>query len=141
MLVIGCEQLERTFHFVSDDGDHWSRVQDGPALENAGWHNYYTRPACLAPMGAGWLFVYEGSHYSWHDPGYNIATGLAYTLDLVDFMDLTPSEPLLKSSTPGDYHTWRYSHWMVMGEELWAYAECARPNNTNETRPFRIPMK
>ena len=138
MLVIGCDRVERTYHFVSDDGEQWSRANEGPALDVGGWHDFYTRPACLVPMGAGWLFVYEGSHLSWHDPSYNIATGLAYTLDLVNFTDLTPSAPLLKSTTQGDYHTWRYSHWMRVGDELWAYAEVARPNNTNEIRLFRL---
>ena len=139
MFVIGCERLERTFHFTSEDGESWVRANEGPALATGGWHNYYTRPACLVPMGAGWLFVYEGSHYTWHDPGYNIATGLAYSLDLVSFTDLTPEEPLLVSTTPGDCHTWRYSHWLRVEDELWAYAEVARPNNTNETRLFRLP--
>ena len=140
MLVIGCQsEVERTYHFVSDDGDAWEPVGDGLAFGCAGWHNFYTRPACLVPMGAGYLFVYEGSHNTWPDPPYNIATGLAYTLDLETFTDLTYSAPLLKSTTPGDYHTWRYSHWLWVGNELWVYAECARPNNTNEIRLFRLP--
>ena len=140
MLVIGCQsEVERTYHFTSDDGETWEPVGRGLAFECAGWHNFYTRPACLVPMGVGHLFVYEGSHNTWHDPPYNIATGFAYTLDLKTFTDLTPSEPALKSTTPGDYHTWRYSHWLWVGDELWAYAECARPNNTNEIRLFRRP--
>jgi len=140
MLVIGCGRVERTYHFVSGDGEAWSSVGEGPAFDCAGWHNFYTRPACLVPMGAGYLFVYEGSHSSWHDPPYNIATGLAYTLNLEDCVDLTPGEPLLRSTTPGDYHTWRYSHWLWVDGELWAYAEVARPNNTNEIRLFRLPV-
>ena len=140
MLVIGCQrEVERTYHFTSDDGETWAPVGDGLAFECSGWHNFYTRPACLVPMGAGYLFVYEGSHNTWYDPPYNIATGLGYTLDLETFIDLTPSEPALQSTTPGDYHTWRYSHWLWVGDELWAYAECARPNNTNEIRLFRLP--
>jgi hypothetical protein len=38
------------------------------------------------------------------------------------------------STTPGDYHTWRYSHWMRVGNEVFVYFEAARPNNTNEIR-------
>jgi len=142
MLVIGCQrEVERTYHFTSRDGETWAPVGDGLAFECAGWHNFYTRPACLVPMAAGDLFVYEGSHNTWHDPPYNIATGLAYTLDLETFTDLSPSRPLFRSTTPGDYHTWRYSHWLWVGDELWAYAEVARPNNTNEIRLFRLPRR
>ncbi len=140
MLVIGCGRVERTYHFASDDGEAWAKVAGGLAFDVGGWHNFYTRPACLVPTGAGCLFVYEGSHSTWHDPAYNIATGLAYTLDLETFFDLTPDAPMLKSTTAGDYHTWRYSHWLRVGDELWAYAEVARPNNTNEIRLFRLPI-
>ena len=138
MLVIGYGRVERTYHLVSDEGIAWTPVGGGLAFDVGGWHNFYTRPACLVPTGAGYLFVYEGSHVTWHDPPYNIATGLAYSLDLETFVDLTPDAPLLKSTTPGDYHTWRYSHWLRVGDELWAYAEVARPNNTNEIRLFRL---
>ena len=134
MFVIGCDRIERIHHFTSADGESWQPARNGPVMENAGWHNCYTRPACVLPMTVGYLFVYEGSNLLWRDPVYNIATGLAYSPDLETFIDLTPNEPLLKSTTPGDYHTWRYSHWLVVGEEVYAYFEAARPNNTNEIR-------
>ena len=134
MLVIGCDALERAYHLVSNDGDQWEFAGDNPILENAGWHNFYTRPACLLPLDVGYLLVYEGSHTTWRDPVYNIATGLAYSPDLEEFIDLTPDEPLLKSTTPGPYHTWRYSHWLPVGDRVHVYFEAARPNNTNETR-------
>lgn len=140
MLVIGYDRLERAYHFVSDDGDDWQPVGDGnPILENTGWHNCFTRPACAFPMAIGWMVVYEGSHITWRDPSYNIATGLAYSPDLRTYIDLTPTEPLLKSTTPGDYHTWRYSHWMNIGEDMWVWFEATRPNTTNETRVARFP--
>jgi hypothetical protein len=141
MLVIGTDEVERTYHFVSDDGDRWRSTTAGPAFDCGGWHDFYTRPACLLPVGVGYLFVYEGSHVTWPDPSYNIATGLAFTTDLRSFTDLTPDAPILKSTTPGAYHTWRYSHWLWVGEELWVYAEVARPNNTNEIRLFRLPKQ
>lgn len=139
LFVIGYGRVERTYHFVSGDGEAWSAAGDGPAFDCWGWHNFYTRPACLVPTGAGYLVVYEGSHSSWHDPAYNIATGLGYSLCLETIVDLTPDRPLLRSTTPGHYHTWRYSHWLWVDGELWAYAEVARPNNTNEIRLFRLP--
>ena len=87
------------------------------------------------------LYIFlEGSHSTWYDPVYNIATGLAYSFDLNHFIDLTPDEPLLRSTTPGDYITWRYSHWMWVEGQIMAYAEVARPNNTNEIRLFIITL-
>jgi len=134
MFVIGFDRVERIYQFVSEDGESWVPAADGPVLDNTGWHNFYTRPACVLPMAVGYLLVYEGSSITWRDPVYNIATGLAYSVDLESFVDLTPDRPLLKSTTPGDYHTWRYSHWMTVGDEVFAYFEAARPNNTNEIR-------
>jgi len=139
MFVIGSDRVERIHHFASEDGEVWRQAAARPAggrarLENAGWHDFYTRPASVVPMTIGYAFVYEGSSYRWRDPVYNIATGLAYSPDLRTFVDLTPEEPLLKSTTPGDYHTWRYSHWLPVGDQLYVYCEAARPNNTNEIR-------
>lgn len=134
MFVIGSDRVERIWHFISADGDHWEHAEPGPFMENAGWHNYFTRPACVVPMAVGYLFIYEGSHVSWRDPVYNIATGLAYSPDLTHCIDLTPDAPLLMSTTPGQYHTWRYSHWLVVDQRMFAYFEAARPNNTNEIR-------
>ena len=139
MFVIGFDRVERVHHFVSDNLEHWDALQPPPVLENAGWHNFYTRPAAVLPMAVGYLFVYEGSHMSWHDPAYNIATGLAYSPDLRGFRDLTPDAPLLESTTPGPYRTWRYSHWMRAENEVYVYFEAARPNRTNEVRFAALP--
>jgi hypothetical protein len=103
-------------------------------LENTGWHSFFTRPASVLPLPAGYLFVYEGSNLAWRDPVYNIASGLAYSPDLQTFIDLTPHEPLLTSTTPGAYHTWRYSEWVLWEGRVYVYFEAARPNNTNELR-------
>jgi len=134
MLVIGYDRVERTWHFTSQDGEAWQPAAPTPVMENDGWHNFYTRPASVLPLAVGYLYVYEGSHVNWRDPVYNIATGLAYSPDLITFVDLTPNAPLLMSTTPGDYHTWRYSHWMIVGDQVFVYFEAARPNNSNEIR-------
>jgi len=134
MFVIGTDRVERIHHFTSEDGDNWQSAAPGPVMENDGWHNFYTRPASVLPMAVGYLFVYEGSDVGWRDPVYNIATGLAYSPDLRTFVDLTRDAPLLKSTTPGDYHTWRYSHWLPVGDQVFVYYEAARPNGTNELR-------
>nr|MDO8112150.1 hypothetical protein [Candidatus Sigynarchaeota archaeon] len=47
---------------------------------------------------------------------------------------MTPHKPLLKSTTPGKYHTWRYSHWVKVGSKIFVYFEAACPDGTNETR-------
>lgn len=140
--VIGVlNRTERTYHFTSVDGDRWQAVGGParPAMDLAGWHNYAVRPASLLPLGAGYLLVYEGSDTRWADPVYNIATGLAFTFDLVQLVDLTPDSPLLVSTTPGRLHTWRYSHWMWVDDELWVYAEVEKPNGAHEIRLFRLP--
>jgi hypothetical protein len=139
MTVIGFDKVERPYIFSSPYGDKWTLVDENPMLENTGWHSFFTRPSCLLPMAVGYLFVYEGSHPRWYDPTYNIATGLAYTADLRHFIDLTPISPLLMSSTPGKYHTWRYSHWLLVGNTIFVYFEAACPNATNELRVLRLP--
>jgi len=140
MFVIGFDRVERAYHFTSDDGELWSQEGKTPVLQNTGWHDFYTRPACVVPLDVGFLLVYEGSTIPWHDPGYNIATGLAYTIDLVNFVDLTPDVPAFTSTTPGKYHTWRYSHWTRYENALYVYFEAARPNGTNEIRVSIIPL-
>lgn len=132
---------ERTYHFTSPDGETWQPVGDRstPTMDLSGWHNFAVRPASVLPLGVGYLFVYEGSSTCWPDPVYNIATGLGFTFDLRRVHDLTPDAPLLVSTTPGRLHTWRYSHWLWVDDELWAYAEVEKPNGAHEIRLFRLP--
>jgi hypothetical protein len=107
MFVIGTDKVERIHHFVSQDGIAWERGLPAPVLPNDGWHNFFTRPACVLPLDAGFLLVYEGSGFDRFDPVYNIATGLAYSPDLFRWYDHTPDQPQLKITTAGRYHTWR----------------------------------
>jgi len=142
--VIGyIRQLERIFYFSSKDGESWQPAgeRNQSVLDLQGWHNFFVRPASVVPVGVGYLFFYEGSHTTWYDPVYNIATGVGFTFDLYNVIDLTPDSPLLVSTTPGKFHTWRYSHWMIVGDELWVYAEVARENDSNEIRLFRAKME
>jgi len=137
MFVIGFDRVERTYHFISSDGgESWQKFKTQPILENVGWHNFFTRPACVLPLEIGFLFIYEGSNVFWRDPVYNIATGIAFTMDLINFYDLTPNEPFITSPTPGNYITWRYSHWINVSEnnEVYVYYESACHNDTNEVR-------
>lgn len=136
MFVIGIDRVERPYRFVSDDGISWKQIGSSPVMESTGWHSFFTRPACIIPQPIGYIFVYEGSNLNYSDPVYNIATGLAYTPNLETYYDLTPNEPLIKSTTPGNYHTWRYSHWLKVPDQkaFYIYYEAARPNDTNEIR-------
>lgn len=141
--VIGVvRRTERIFHFMSADGETWEPVGSpyDSIMKLDGWHDFYVRPASILPLGAGHLFIYEGSNVKWFDPVYNIATGLGFSFDLQSVIDLTPGAPLIQSSTPSArFHTWRYSHWMWVNDEIWVYAEVAAPNETNEIRLFRVP--
>jgi hypothetical protein len=141
MFVIAFDRIERIYHYTSDNGTEWEISEPCPVLENAGWHNFFTRPSCILPLSVGYLFVYEGSNIFWHDPVYNIATGLAYTPDLVSFTDLTPHEPLIQSPTSLDYRTWRYSHWIHHNNAIYVYFEAANSDGTNETRVSIINLK
>ncbi|NLV46273.1 MAG: hypothetical protein GXY07_17435 [Candidatus Hydrogenedentes bacterium] len=143
--VIGVvRRTERVFHFTSADGAVWQPVGNPyePILNLQDWHNFYVRPASVLPVGVGYLFIYEGSKVSWYEPVYNIMTGIGFTFDLHTIIDLTPASPLVKSATPSaTHHTWRYSHWMYVEDEIWIYAEVATPEGTHEIRRFTIPVK
>lgn len=141
--VIGSLRSERLFHFCSEDGETWMPVgsRSKSIMGLAGWHTFAVRPASVVPLGVGYLFVYEGSDTRWDDASYNIATGLGFTFDLQHIADLTPDRPLLVSPTPGRLHTWRYSHWMWVEDELWVYAEVEKANGAHEIRLFRLPRE
>lgn len=141
--VIGyIRQNERIFHFISDDGETWHPYGDvnAPVMELEGWHNFFVRPSSVLPVGVGFLFVYEGSNTQWYDPVYNVVTGLGFTFDLHNIIDISPDAPLIKSSTEGDFSTWRYSHWLMHKNELWVYAEVTNTNQSHEIRLFRLPL-
>jgi hypothetical protein len=141
--VIGyIRNLERIFHFISRDGEQWQPVghPNDSVLPMSGWHDFFIRPASVLPLGIGYLFVYEGSNVKWHDPVYNDLTGIGFTFDLHNIIDLTPTSPLIKSTTPSAFHTWRYSTWLWVGYEIWIYAEVVCPNDAHEIRVYRIPV-
>ncbi|MHA1732106.1 MAG: hypothetical protein ACTSU5_09185 [Promethearchaeota archaeon] len=149
MFVIGeaHKSAARPYHFTSGDGVTWEPWpadlvggKPGSFFSATGWHSWSTRPACVVPLGVGYLLAYEGSHLNWHDAVYNLATGLAYSPDLTHWHDLTPDAPLLVSTTPGNFHTWRYSHWLPVGGEMHVYWEGARPNDTFATRHAKFPL-
>ncbi|NLP09996.1 hypothetical protein GX408_06310, partial [bacterium] len=70
--------LERFFHFISTDGEHWQPYghPNDSVLPLCGWHDFFIRPSSVLPLGIGYLFIYEGSNVKWRDPVYNIVTGI-----------------------------------------------------------------
>lgn len=142
--VIGTmRRTERIYHFTSDDGEQWQPVGSyyDSIMNLDGWHDFYVRPASVLPLEFGYLFVYEGSNTKWHDPVYNMGTGLAFTFDLHELKELTTEGPLAISSTPSpNFHVLRYSCWLRVDNELWVYAEAVRPNESHEVRLFRLPV-
>ena len=134
MYVCGIDRIERLHHFKSFDGEIWEHVEPLIFIDNSGWHNFSTRASCVVPLPVGFLIVYDGSHHTWNDPYNNIATGLAFSPDLMQTTDLTPGYPLLQSTTPGEYFTWRYSDWKIFNNQLYVYFEAALPYNANEIR-------
>ena len=142
--VIGyIRRNERLFHFDSDDGESWTPVGDvnQPIMDLNVWHNFFIRPASILTLGIGYLFIYEGSSTQWYDPVYNIGTGFGFTFDLHNIIDLTTESPMLLSTTPGEFYTFRYSHWMWVDGEIWVYAEVANENNSHEIRLTRLSIK
>ena len=112
-----------------------------PMMDLMGWHNFFIRPASVLPLGIGYLFIYEGSSTQWYDPVYNVVTGFGFTFDLHNVVDLTQASPIGVSTTPGQFHTWRYSHWLWVDNEIWVYAEVARENDSHEIRLFRVEVE
>jgi len=135
-------QNERIFHFTSAEGEKWKSVGNvnQPVMDLSGWHNFFVRPASILPVGVGYLFIYEGSSTQWYDPVNNLGTGFGFTFDLHQITDLTTVSPIAISTTPGDFYTWRYSHWLWVDGEIWIYAEVACVNNTHEIRLFRLKV-
>jgi hypothetical protein len=140
--VIGTmRRTERIYHFTSPDGEIWEPVGNyyDAIMDLDGWHDFYVRPASILPLELGYLFFYEGSNVAWHDPVYNMGTGVAFTFDLHTMKELTTEGPLAISSTPSErFHTLRYSHWMRVDGELWVYAEAVKPNESHEVRLYRM---
>jgi hypothetical protein len=71
--VIGVmRNIERTFHFISLDGEKWEPVghPNESMMSLSGWHDFFVRPASVLSLGPGYLFVYEGSSVTWKDPVY-----------------------------------------------------------------------
>jgi len=143
MYYIGRGKYEQCFLATSLDGERWEKHPSNPVLSQGGWHDFYTRPACLVPAGNLYLFYYEGFGKEWLAPVYNIATGLAVTFDLERIIDITPNAPILISPTPGDNgrtRTLRYMDAVLLEDRVLFYYEAARKDGANELRVTEVPL-
>lgn len=138
MFVIGYgingHKRELPYLALSIDGERWE-FRSTPLLPSHGWHNFFTRPACLLPMGSTWVLYYEGSNAEWFDPPYNLAGGIAVSMDAGrTFIDLTPHQPMFETATPGRYRTARYTDYLALSDRVLFYYEAFRPNDSAEVR-------
>lgn len=119
---------------ISVDGERWE-FKSNPILPSHGWHDFFTRPACLLPMPGVWVLYYEGSNSEWFDPVYNIAGGIAVSTDGgKSFTDITPTAPTLETATPGRYRTARYMDYLALEDRILFYYEAFRENDSAEVR-------
>lgn len=126
---------------TSIDGDNWSKKVDlNPVISRGGWHNFHTRAACVLPVNNGLVIYYEGTNRQWYQPMYNVLTGVATSLDLKEFTDVTPDEPLLSSPTKSSdklthgYQTLRYMDYVQLKNKLLFYYEAACEDGSFELR-------
>ncbi|GAH19611.1 unnamed protein product, partial [marine sediment metagenome] len=132
----GEEPQEEAFLATSKNGVDW--VRRGCILQRNTWHNYHSRMSCVLPLGKGFIFLYEGSSFSWYEPHFNLNIGFGYTADLKNFLDLTSEKPLLSSSGKGDFSTIRYVDYVFFNNKIVFYYEAARDENSFELRAVRI---
>ena len=126
---------EETYLATSRDGETWERSDKNPIMKNCGWHDFFTRPACLLPLDDGYAFYYEGSGDKWFDKIFNVQTGVGFTTDLETIEDRSPEGPALMTSTPGGrLGTLRYLSCVEAKGKVFAYYEAARPDDSHELR-------
>lgn len=135
----GKEPQEETFLATSHDGEKW--VRRGRALARSYWHEYHTRMSCLIPVERGFVFFYEGSSFSWHEPHFNLNIGFGYTVDMRNFFDLTTQQPVLSSSAKGNFSTLRYLDYVFVNDKVLFYYEAARDDDAFELRAAECPKK
>jgi len=141
MFYIGNSTRAELPHMATSvDGVNWKRFEANPILAGIGWHEFCTRIACVMPLAQGYAVFYEGAALTDHEKVYNIRTGLAYSPDLRSFADVTPSEPILQSPTPGAHWALRYMDYVIMQDRVLFYYEAARPDNAYELRVSEVKL-
>ncbi len=116
---------------ISDDGIHFRWQGDvlvpGPA---GAWDSNVARMACLLYQAPVWCMFYDGR--TGKGDVYEDRTGLAVSADLHHFERLSTSGPVLQS--PWGSGALRYMDAVPIGDRIYYYYECCRPDGSHETR-------
>lgn len=134
---------ERPHLASSVDGENWRKHKgSNPILDRKGWHDFHTRISCVLPWKQGFIVYYEGANRLWYQPMYNIQIGVATSLDLKEFVDVSLEAPLLNSPTPpetasdskSNYKTMRYMDYAIMKDKVLFYYEAVNEEGAFDLR-------
>lgn len=132
MTYIGWDEIgEQAFLAFSPDGRNWKKSDSNPVLKRSNWHDGLTRIACVLPRQRCFDVYYEGTG---SDEFFNIRTGLAQSVRLSTWRDLSPKGPLLASPTPGDLETVRYLDYSIVEGSIYFFYSAANEDGSFELR-------
>lgn len=116
---------------VSEDGIHFRWLGDiiHPGDEGS-WDSNVARMSCLLYQPPVWNVFYDGR--TGKGDVYEDRTGLAVTTDLRHFDKVSVSGPVLQS--PWGSGALRYMDVLPVGDHIYYYYECCRPDGSHETR-------
>jgi len=100
------------------------------------WDAYAARIGTVVPAGAGFLAFYDGGASV--EENYEEKCGLAVTLDLRHFHRVSVAGPF--ATSPHASRSLRYLDAVVVGKEVCAYYEYARPDGSHELRMSRLRL-
>lgn len=120
---------------VSNDGIHFDWVGD-VVPPGDGWDEKLTRVDTMVYIPPVFTVFYSARPNV--DVTYEDNTGVAVSLDLVNFHKLTPDEPALVS--PWGTGALRYMDAVQLGDEIWYYYECSREDEAHEIRLNRAKV-
>jgi hypothetical protein len=115
---------------VSSDGIDFTWIGDVLSPPGSGWNAYAARATCVLYTAPVFNVFYDGGASV--DENYEEKTGLAITLDLMNYYHVTEKAPLLVS--PHASGSLRYMDIIRLGEDIYYYYEYARPDGSHELR-------
>ena len=103
----------------------------------SGWDSIASRVSCVLYLPPVFHVFYDGRQ-GFRDT-YEDRTGLAVSLDLMNFQRVTERNPLL--SSPWGSGSLRYLDAVPIGDSIRYYYECARPDGSHELRTNLVHLK
>ncbi len=100
------------------------------------WDRSVSRMSCALYLPPLFYAFYDGR--TGEGDFYEDRTGYAVSLDFETFHKVTETEPIL--SSPWGTGGLRYLDAIPVGEQIYYYYECARPDGSHELRMNRIPL-